>query len=130
MTRRGVALRHPQRVRRGNRPAGQRRPGDEPFAEHSASYTVGALLLLLACKGLALRRLALRRLAEQLPRWSHLPGYLSRSGSRRGPFASARGDCRDLTRGDGGAIVAVGPRTSARPAPAPRLMARELIPGG
>ena len=73
-----------------------------PLIDNAASYSVGALLLLLACKGLAYSVFT-----EQFPRRADLPCALSRRGGRHRAFAPARpaagagsgdGDWRDVRR--------------------------------
>ena len=56
-----------------------------PLIQNSSTYTVGALLLLVLCKGPGLRHLA-----GQLPRRPDLPGAVHRRGRRHRPVASAR----------------------------------------
>ena len=56
-----------------------------PLLEHAASYTVGALVLLMVCKGLAYSIVA-----EQLPRRPDLPRHVHRRGGRDRAVAPAR----------------------------------------
>ncbi len=56
-----------------------------PLVSNAASYSVGALLLLLACKVACLRRVA-----EQLPRRADLPRALHRRGRRHRAVPPAR----------------------------------------
>ena len=64
-----------------------------PFVDHAASYTVGALVLLLACKGTRLRGLA-----EQLPRRPDVPGPVPRGGGRCRAVAPAGAAARRRRR--------------------------------
>ena len=57
----------------------------DPLITHAASYSVGALLLLMVCKGLAYGGVA-----EQLPGRPRLPGHVHRRGRRHRPVPPAR----------------------------------------
>ena len=71
----------------------------DPLITHAASYSVGALLLLMVCKGLAYGGIA-----EQLPGRPRLPGHVHRRGRGHRPVPPARAAadrrCRDGHRRD------------------------------